>query len=234
MARRSKTNFESLSLPEQCRVLNLSLQDWDVPYDFNSRTWKITDRTYGKPEPAVAEILRGRGYTVAYCEGGPILLMMKSLCLTWFEKNHTMGIEDARLRYLEALCTIYQDRVQQIRSTICECSRVDYIRNFEVLYAQPFISGCYPGISCDLMARLYDCFRDTALAIFDVFVSDPYGYRSGWPDVTAISADGVRFLEVKTIDKLHGSQKRLIENLRDQCHLDISVVRLKPRSPHLA
>jgi hypothetical protein len=78
------------------------------------------------------------------------------------------------------------------------------------------------------MSQLYDEFLQTAFRIFDVFINDPYEYRRGWPDIVVVKPNIVRFYEVKTRDRLHDSQKRIVEDFRDECELDIRVLCLKP------
>jgi hypothetical protein len=96
-------------------------------YDSDNRIWVHGDLVSRKPERIVAEILRERGWEAASCEGGPILLMMKSLCFRWFSDRHGMGVEDAKSRYFEALCTIHKSKATEIRDHLRACEKAQYL-----------------------------------------------------------------------------------------------------------
>lgn len=220
--------FEAMSLKEQCAALSLPLEQMDVDYDPKERIWRLGALTSRNPENVVAHAFHTHGSQVACCESGPILLMMKSLSFQWFADNHAMGVDDARTRYFEALCTIYRNREAEIRDKIRACTKERYIDQFEYIYGSPFIAATYPSVSRDLMSLLYDNFLENIFGIFDVFMKAPYDYRSGWPDVIVANSKQVRFYEVKTTDRLHKSQIRIINDFRDICRLDFRVLNLKP------
>jgi len=58
------------------------------------------------------------------------------------------------------------------------------------------------------------------------FSVDSYRYRSGWPDLTIGDKKQIELVEVKTTDKLHGSQLYTIPMLMSILPCNISVVRI--------
>jgi hypothetical protein len=59
-----------------------------------------------------------------------------------------------------------------------------------------------------------------------VFFSDPYAYAKGWPYLTLVEVGEVRFIEVKTTDRLHISQIITIGKMKRAAGLGITVARV--------
>ncbi len=55
-------------------------------------------------------------------------------------------------------------------------------------------------------------------------LEDPYLFRNGWPDLTLVRDGRVKFIEIKTTDRLHHTQFTTIEELLLPVGLDVSVL----------
>ena len=66
------------------------------------------------------------------------------------------------------------------------------------------------------------------LARYAGYILKDFGYRAGWPDLTLVKGNDVMFVEVKTTDKLHASQRDVILDILSPSNADVRVIRLKP------
>lgn len=134
---------------------------------------------------------------------------------------------DACTRYLEAQLTIHKDKVDVIIDSIENTSKKKYISNLKEIFSQPFIQSEHPNLSFECCVALFDAI-DTQLFV-DVakkFSEDPYTYRSGWPDLIIVKGKEIKFIEVKTTDKLHKSQLVTIPTFRKVIPYEFSVCRV--------
>jgi hypothetical protein len=60
-----------------------------------------------------------------------------------------------------------------------------------------------------------------------MFMRNPYDFRAGWPDLTIARENELRFVEVKTTDKLHSSQKNTITEVLKPWGASVSVLQIK-------
>ena len=83
-------------------------------------------------------------------------------------------------------------------------------------------------ISLLSVASLYSTplIRQLFVDVAKKFSEDPYTYRSGWPDLIIVKGKEVKFIEVKTTDKLHKSQLVTIPTFRKIIPYDFSVCRV--------
>ncbi|MCM2359470.1 MAG: VRR-NUC domain-containing protein, partial [Geobacteraceae bacterium] len=195
------------SLSKQCQLLNLPLE-------------VIQSSKSGKPEHIVLENYVSSGYIGAYCEGGAILTALKALCLDLLAELNTSKLlktqrQDACSRYFEAQCLVLNDKTEILLDAMESTSKSRFIQNFIEIYSYDFVRNIYPGLSVEFMTRLYDGVGINILCdIARVFMEDPYSYRAGWPDLTLIKGNEIRFIEVKTSDKLLESQVKTIQTMR--------------------
>lgn len=204
------------SLSKQCQLLNLPLQVIEL---------KETDR----PEYAAYKYFKSRGYAGAYCEGGAILTALKALCLDNLAEHNTFNSRrDACNRFFEAQCLILSEKKHVLLNAIRNTNKPRFIENFKEIYSKRYhVRGYYPGLTVDFMSKLYDGIDNhTFCNIAERFMDDPYLYRRGWPDLTLISGNELRFIEVKTTDRLHESQIVTIQAMREVVSAEFSVVKL--------
>lgn len=63
------------------------------------------------------------------------------------------------------------------------------------------------GVDRDFVTALYHALGpDRCAAIASRFLTDPYAYSKGWPDLIWVEDGRVGLIEVKTTDRLHRSQ----------------------------
>ena len=136
---------------------------------------------------------------------------------------------DAIRRYLEAQFTIFAANINEVLVAVSNAKYAEVERNLREILADPFIQDAYPRVKLSFAAALFQALgRDKLLEIAGRFVLKPYDYRSGWPDLTVIGQHGVRFVEVKTTDRLHESQIRFATEIAKPLQLSCSVLQVIP------
>jgi len=189
-----------MNLSEQCADLGLDLHVEEFVRTADG--WHFDNQIHKRPEGVASAQLASNGWSCASCEGGPILVLMQSACLPRLMEWNQLGPSDSLTRYFEAQVTINQSKASEIVEAIGNASRGEVVRAFEMIYATT-VQERYPGLSLKLMDQLYDALKFALPEIATIFVRDPYTYRAGWPDITAVRQGQVRFVEIKTTDKLH-------------------------------
>ena len=203
------------SLESQCRELNLPLEEIQLDYE-------------GRPEPALLNHYESLGYIGSFIEGYTFLTVLKALMLDKLAALNTFNDRnDACTRYLEAQLTIHKDKVDEIIKSIKITSKEKYISNLKEILSQPFIQRKYPNLSFECCMALFDAIdRQLFVDVAKKFSEDPYTSRSGWPDHIIVKGKEVKFIEVKTTDKLHKSQLVTIPTFREIIPYDFSVCRV--------
>ncbi|MDO9048186.1 MAG: VRR-NUC domain-containing protein [Methylobacter sp.] len=193
-----------MTLAKQCLELSLEYDTLNIAYK-------------GRPEKALLAYYKSLGYIGISSEGIGILTVLKAFMLDKLAQyNFFNNRKDACTRYLEAQLTILKEKKGEIISSISSVSRTRYLSNFQEIISQPFIAGEYPELSLEFASAMYDAINiNIYIALANTFAEDPYKYRSGWPDLTLIKGNEVQFIEVKTTDKLHGSQLVTIPVMRN-------------------
>ncbi len=203
-----------LPLAEQCRLLGVTYE-------------KLAGLSYGKqPELEALRYYATQGYIGAYCEGGPILLLIRSAALDTLAQLNIFGRGDACTRFTEAQLIINRENSNLILNAI-RASDVDHVvRHFEEIYTSPMVKEWYPGLNIDTMASLFATIGAERLAqITTVIMEDP-SYRAGWPDLTMVNGAEMLWVEVKTTDRLHMSQISTIHRMKPLLPGDVRVVQL--------
>lgn len=220
-----KSRKQRLSLNDQCVQLGVPLTLAALPK--STAGWEFEGRIYDRPERAAASIMTSGGWTCATCEGGPILLLLKAACLERLMELNTLGETDSLTRFLEAQFFINKAEIASIIEAIGRSNAAQVRRNFERIYAAG-VGAYYPRVSGDLIEQLHHALGARLSGIATRFASDPYSYRAGWPDITAVKGGLVLFREVKTTDKLHDSQLNTITNVLLAEGLKVDVLRIVP------
>lgn len=196
---------ESAPLEVQARELGLPIQELKK------------SRGAPKPEIAAYECFSSKGYVGSWCEGGPILLLIRAAALDYLHAVNPLGSRaDACRRFTEAQLTMHSDKLDELCSTIAAARLADVMENFREIYADLEVQETYPGLDNKKMLAIAEALTMPKLsAITEVLGLDPYRLRSGWPDLTLASGDGsMLWAEVKTTDKLLPSQIRTISTVR--------------------
>jgi len=207
--------ISKMPLKRQCSEMSLDLEIIDLPYA-------------GKPEPALLGKFKSLGYIGSCLEGIGIFTVLKALMLDKLaEHNAFQSRSDACTRYLEAQFTILENKTDDVISSIEWITENRFIDNFQEIITKPFIASKYSDLSLEFglaMFRAIDTKVLTSLA--KLIATDPYSYRNGWPDLTLVKNDSVLFVEVKTSDKLHGSQIATIPIVRNILPYDFKVIKV--------
>jgi hypothetical protein len=188
---------------------------------------------FAKPEPAAFAYFKSLGFDGTYCEGTGPLMLMKCACLDYlFEVNTFKSREDACMRYFEAQCKIHEDKSTRIVEEITSATEATIRQNFREVSQVPRYSTLYPAISEDGLIAIWYALTPAGLArLAQAFTVAPYDRRAGWPDLTIANGAEVRFVEIKTTDRFHASQKQTIEEMLLPCGASVSAMQIRQPSP---
>lgn len=155
-------------------------------------------------------------------------MLMKCAALNFLARVNTFNSRsDACMRYFEAQCSIFQCHANDIVAEIQGATETDICRHFAEIRSEANYRSLYPEINVDGLVALWNAIGAEGWArIAEAFIQAPYHYRAGWPDISIARGDQLRFVEVKTTDKLHLSQKQTISDLLLPLGLSVSVVKL--------
>lgn len=218
---------QSLSLSQQCEKLKLHLRD--IKIQRNDKNWIVNGSGYEKPENAALKVLESKNWHGVNGEGGPILLTLKAAGFKWImQNNHLSSQNDAETRYLEAAIKISQDKSAGFVEEVGRCTPEQMASNFQRIYGNQFVRDEYPGLSATFMMQFFANIKSKLADIAEVFVTEPYKYRAGWPDLTVMHGSEVIFVEIKTTDKLHESQINVLQDIIIPLKINSMILRLKP------
>ncbi|MCS5709203.1 VRR-NUC domain-containing protein [Candidatus Berkiella cookevillensis] len=204
-----------MPLSKQCSELGIEFEKLNFAYQ-------------RKPEVSLLSYYQELGYIGSSLEGIAILTVLKALMLDKLsELNPFKDRLDACQRYLEAQLTILENEIGVIVASIKNVSKQRYLSNFEEIILSPFIMSSHPGLSMQFADAIFNAINtDYFIKLTLKIAEDPYTYRSGWPDLTIVKDQEVRFIEVKTTDKLHKSQLVTISAMRKVLPYQFSVCQL--------
>jgi len=184
-------------LKTQCSMLGISYAEIEVPVSAK------------RPESKALRYYRNAGYQGISAEGTPVLLLVKAATLD-FVIEHRMqyeSAEDCCRTYVEAHLTIHAEHKDELLRLVGKSRTRIIKRNLKR------IVGAFdpPGVAEELtVANLTALYKkigpEKLVEIAAALCEDPYGYRKGWPDLIIWNKTDVRWLEIKTTDKLHASQ----------------------------
>lgn len=199
-----KQGVVMLPLEEQCQIMGITYE-------------KVHGLEAGNhPEYAAWRYFSSVGYSGAYCEGGPVLLLIRAAALDVLTSLNTFNSrQDACSRFTEAQLTIYQEHSNLILSAIRSADTAYVVRGFNEIYTSLMVQECYPGLTAEAMASLFIALGSERLAqITEVIMEAPYSYRAGWPDLTMTNGEQMLWAEVKTTDRLHMSQISTLHRIK--------------------
>lgn len=209
-----------LPLAEQCLQLGITHQT-------------IEDLPYGKkPEIDALNHFLAQGFTGAYCEGGPVLLLIRAAALEVLAQFNFRGRSDACTRFTEAQLTIYKESSELILNAIRNTDKAQVVSHFNEIYQSPQIPEYYPGLTAGIISSLFAAIGADRLAqITAAIMEDPYKYRAGWPDLTMEKGSEMHWVEIKTTDRLHMSQIMTMFRMKPLLPGDMCVVQLTKTRP---
>lgn len=222
-------------LSTQCEILGLPLQIWHLPKD-------------GEPELAALAAVRKRGCKAAYCEGGAIKLLLYCLCFErlfklakvyWGSSERAESYMYGSIMCYGYLLKTHPELPVQMVADITECSERGLLESFDILkgWQRPSLSRGsdnnwslrdWIGVDRDFVLSLYRALTASrCAAIAKLFLTDPYAYVKGWPDLIWVDGTKVGLIEVKTTDKLHPSQIITIPEMRQAAAVPVEVVQIQ-------
>lgn len=229
-----------LTLKAQCEQINWPLHTM-YALKMSPGKWKEGQDSGLRPEQVVVTRLAAENRESCWCEGMGINILMRAAALDVLTKrsifygtNHSPR-EDAirggfRLETVKAfkseiltcINNIGHKQLQENIAEICADTGIQY-----------YFTKTYPcqGILLNFLSSLADSVDSDFIAkIAALFMTNPYDYRLGWPDLTVIDKNGVSFIEVKANDSLHESQLRFAKEIAKPLGLVCCVVQLCPEN----
>lgn len=209
-----------LPLAEQCLQLDITHEQLEgLPYGKN-------------PEIDALNHFSAQGFVGAYCEGGPVLLLIRSAALDVLAQLNSFGRSDSCTRFTEAQLTIYKESSELILNAVRNANVAQVESHFKEIYMFPQIPKYYPGLTEGIMSSLFAAIGAERLAqITAAIMENPYSYRAGWPDLTMVKGSDMLWVEIKTTDRLHLSQIMTIFRMKPLLPGNVCVVQLtKTRS----
>lgn len=231
----SKTHMEAepvmkaskATLAQQCESIGWTITDLSAR-KHDKRCWSIDGGPTGLPEEIVGQTYADVGARVSYCEGGSALLLLKAAALETLAKYNSFNDRsDAVVRFLEAQMTMQTKHTAEIVETVRTIKPNALARNVAELADNAHLRTYFPRVRHEFMLDLYQRIGNDKLAhLMEAFSVAPYDYRAGWPDLMVLTDDEIKFVEVKTNDRLLDTQIRFATGIGEPMGFDCEVVRL--------
>lgn len=180
------------------------------------------------PELAAWHHFASLGYSGGYCEGGPILLLIRAAALDVLTQLNTFGSrQDACSRFTEAQLAIHKESSDLILDAIRSADSHQVVQNFNEIYSSLMVQEWYPGLTPAAITSLFDILGAELLALItSAIMEDPYQYRAGWADLTMSNGSEMLWAEIKTTDRLHMSQITTLYRMKPLLPGRIRVIQL--------
>lgn len=211
--------MEFISLKQQCALLDLhcSVEKWS----------KST-----KPELHAFDSFRKLDYIGSYCEAGGIGLVLKSLSLdaltktSFFKDDPDIARTRSCLGGIVFLAHKNKDELEIVYDDIRKTNKAKFLAACEEILEYELIHEWYPGLTVEFAEAMFEALsKDTFVKIAE-WISRSVEHRNGWPDLTLVKDGQVKFIEVKTNDKLHRSQLITIPAIREELKQSVAILKL--------
>ncbi len=211
--------IESLPLREQCHSISIGL---------STTPW----RSASTPETYAYNTFAKQGHIGTYCEGGGFGVAIKALCFdalteaSIFYGTCIDAREDACLKGVVGLAHIETSKLETIFKQLNQTTKTKYLAAFSEIISYSLIREWCPGLSLEFADALFDAVSKTHFEQLARWVSKDHNHSNGWPDLTLVKDGHLKFVEVKTTDRLHHSQLVTIPALVREIGADVSVLQL--------
>lgn len=224
------TAVSLLPLAQQCRVSRLPFEQIECAFS-------------GRPEHCAVSLFRRKPQWAFVDEGRTLHALIHALVLprlytvaasAW---NTEAGYDRARSYFYGHYAAYIQllefapDLVGRMLDDIRDADRDAFLASWRTLAEWNRQISTHPATHVapkDAFTVLGGVGAATLAAIAAQVFSEPYAYFCGWPDIMLLDAQGVlRFIEVKTSDKLSIAQIITMCDMRAAAKLDMRVVKLK-------
>ncbi len=218
-------------LAKQCAELNLSIEKFQCTRALSTKLWIGNDYLPCRPELIALSTYKDRGYEGTWCEGGTLKLLMKAASFQVLVENNLFSCRtDACRRCFEAQCVLLPSMHGHILAATRNATQSEIEHNSTEILNDTIVQDFYPRVSVPDILRLWIALgRDRLASIACIFISNPYDYGAGWPDLTLTRKGDIRFIEVKTTDSLHESQIRITKAFAGPLRLNFSVAQVVPK-----
>lgn len=226
---------------------NLGIRLLHIPLEIDEhKKWK-SDLT-GHPvsvEQAILDLFKIKNWNGYAGEGGLILNLIKAMSFPSISKRHrsvfieaiyakNVAFKDDLFETEWLLNNVYCATEGQIRENYKTLSSNDiYKINYGSFTSTDNMSmlDFFPDLKENLFIELYNNLGNKKIReIAEIFSTNPYEYRKGWPDVTLWKDNIVYFLEVKAPgDRLQKSQKTIINKFIKPLNLNFALVNVSIR-----
>lgn len=208
-----------LSLNQQCELLGLKC---------STTNWQKNT----KPELFAFDSFTKLGYIGSYCEAGGIGLVLKSLSLdaltatSFFKNSPDVARSDACLCGIVCLAHKNSDELEIVYEDISKTNKAKFLASCSEILEYDMINEWYPGLTIEFAEAMFDTFSKETFKKIAKWISQSVEHRNGWPDLTLVKDGKVKFVEIKTTDKLHRSQLITMPALKNMLDLDVSILKL--------
>jgi hypothetical protein len=92
-----------------------------------------------------------------------------------------------------------------------------------------FYNDPFDGLNFNIFVKLFKYLKqNTFEKMVGIFFQDPYLFRRGWPDLILFDNHDVKFIEIKTTDKLTYHQIVTLDHMVNKAGIDFSILKLTP------
>ncbi|GEM_PF-2397120 len=231
---------------EQCKFLGIPYQKLKAKWDghgFDRFNWYCEHKNkWVYPEDYVLNSYIADGWQGVNCEGRFIHTILKLLtqdkldgywCLDYFYLTESARYSDENLIH-------HQKRIQKSIPNFQASTEKDLIERFEYCknpqpkndeYGRPM--PCFHHATnwpTDLIVNAYRALgREVLSEILKLLIAGGEKRKYGWPDLTLVKNGTIKFIEVKTRDRLGKAQIDLWDSILKPLGFDVTVVQLTPQ-----
>ncbi len=211
--------MEFLSLKQQCALLDLQC---------STEKWQRNT----KPELYAFDAFKRLGYTGSYCEAGGIGLVLKSLSLdaltstSFFKDDPETARTRACLGGIVFLAHKNKDELEIVYDDIRKTDKIKFLASCEEILEYDLIHEWYPGLTVEFAEAMFEALSKETFVEIAEWISQSVEHRNGWPDLTLVKDGQVKFVEIKTTDKLHRSQLITIPSLKKDLKQSVELLKL--------
>lgn len=230
----------SMSLKNQCDIL-------DIPIE--TAEWN----GIGSPEDYVKSMYESGGYKVCRREGIQFDYVLRALCLETLSQMNLSpyGSCETRRENITLLmmlrCFAYcnydltrppwqapvkQDKnitekfLIQINNEVITKDRENFIKTCQEIINTHNKYNSLCMLDLDIAVSMFDNIPKSTFLEVVSRAFETLDYSNGWPDITIANGKHVKFIEVKTTDKLQWTQIITMSSLLKDLDLEVSVLRL--------
>lgn len=226
--------FLKSSLKEQCKYFGIPIQSVEIKKGGGKGQWEYGNKKQISVESAALAYFKKNGCSGVNAEGGPILILLHASCLEYLIEAHHYSdydgdpVDDAT-KFFESQCHYNVVRVERMLSEISQTSEVRIQKNLKTILKINLVKSIYKSMEFSELMKIYKALGSQNLHdIAKIFLTDSYKFRKGWPDLCLVGADGLKFVEVKTTDKIHESQYKTFKEIILKLGFPLEIMKVIP------